>query len=984
MSIDQNRTAVASLPMGFDVDNVSPTDSEVLSNLIIPQPNSSHSLSHSLLDPLPTIPNVVNSNGPVQHPMHVPSSSNLAQAAFMDPQTPLDPAPFSNTALSSGPFITDFNSSFPVSSPVENGTAIKLPTPSHSSLSPPMNTGPSAVIHGTATAFPPGVSSLQSALIPVPTSAAQHSSAGALAAATPVALPVNLSASVASTLNSPPTTEAMTISTDESALSIGRDILHQVVQSASTAADLCRSEGSVFEAGKIVDDLRLKLAYVSDVISGIKDMSVDDGAGANAPIYPNTTDYPTPNPLPAIFEAADSFPINYQFPSSGVPQVIDANLDLNRKRCVSEIASEEIALDKSIPERRVKLKTEPQDDLPVPSIANPYPSASEVSHIHALQSPPLSRPSSPSTFGYSAKPVTTYPPPALPPSTMVIPPSAPQIPPLRSTRSDSVVPTRHTHSMSTGSINVPSPTRATLDTRPLQPVVPGRMTRSGSIGGTFVSPFTFKHSKPLAQQWRSAPAIVTSSAFSSSYLSSDTGEEDGGDDDDDEDSPASGTRSQSPPTNDVPQEYRSEVDRIFFEFLNKTCSNLDATDSKGESIHQTLMAKKMQRLDESPDFRPFKFRIQAFTNAFLEELARQGYPEEKIPMKKIRNYLWRHPYIQRYNEDGRKAKSKGNHIWNIEARKAGDGQWEFRPFYRKLAGSCPPVAYCGLRWAWKPRVWDPQASWPNIPVHYSSPSLPSWLSWKGDELSGIPTPDAQSCDITVIAKFVLDGQESQISHSFHINVAPHTSMDPAWTTRTSLAAAVNLPRNASDSMLNQLAARMSSHPSNNVSDNAPARVVVEVLQNVVARVVEKAEVSRVTHHSVGSLNHLAKQRHAVETSLAAYDLALTGPIAPETRRLAAAAESVVAEAAQNAVAPRAAAAGVTPTALLAIQVASIGEMTDLTQEALAVAVTMQGSASNDVDVIETTSTILAAHKTTPTGSPSYVSLTPSNAVSTYV
>jgi hypothetical protein len=49
---------------------------------------------------------------------------------------------------------------------------------------------------------------------------------------------------------------------------------------------------------------------------------------------------------------------------------------------------------------------------------------------------------------------------------------------------------------------------------------------------------------------------------------------------------------------------------------------VDATDSKGEAIHQTLMAKKMQRLDESPDYRPFKFRIQAFTNAFLEEVGR--------------------------------------------------------------------------------------------------------------------------------------------------------------------------------------------------------------------------------------------------------------------------------------------------------------------------------------------------------------------------
>ena len=55
--------------------------------------------------------------------------------------------------------------------------------------------------------------------------------------------------------------------------------------------------------------------------------------------------------------------------------------------------------------------------------------------------------------------------------------------------------------------------------------------------------------------------------------------------------------------------------------LNRSSHVVDATDSKGEPIHQTLMAKKMQRLDESPDFRPFKFRIQAFTLAFLEEVS---------------------------------------------------------------------------------------------------------------------------------------------------------------------------------------------------------------------------------------------------------------------------------------------------------------------------------------------------------------------------
>ncbi len=196
------------------------------------------------------------------------------------------------------------------------------------------------------------------------------------------------------------------------------------------------------------------------------------------------------------------------------------------------------------------------------------------------------------------------------------------------------------------------------------------------------------------------------------------------------------------------------------------------------------MAKKMQRLDESPDFRPFKFRIQAFTNAFLDEVGLAClvfFPILKlldpactpwIPggentdekggfvilrrlalshFLKVRNYLWKQPHILRFNEDGKKAKSKGNHIWNVEAKKIGDSKWEFRPFYRKLAGNPPSVAYCGLTWKWAPRVWDPQASWQNIPITFSSPYLPSWLSWENNVLSGSPPNDAQSCEITVNA-----------------------------------------------------------------------------------------------------------------------------------------------------------------------------------------------------------------------------------------
>src|SRR5947208_14196713 len=72
-------------------------------------------------------------------------------------------------------------------------------------------------------------------------------------------------------------------------------------------------------------------------------------------------------------------------------------------------------------------------------------------------------------------------------------------------------------------------------------------------------------------------------------------------------------------------------------FFSRT---VEASDAKGEPIHQTLMAKKMQKLDESPDFRPFKFRIQAFTNAFHEEQHRHGFSEEMLPLRKVKNYLW--------------------------------------------------------------------------------------------------------------------------------------------------------------------------------------------------------------------------------------------------------------------------------------------------------------------------------------------------------
>ena len=228
--------------------------------------------------------------------------------------------------------------------------------------------------------------------------------------------------------------------------------------------------------------------------------------------------------------------------------------------------------------------------------------------------------------------------------------------------------------------------------------------------------------------------------------------------------------------NELSPELRKRLDDIFHEFLNSLCSNLEATDDRGEPIHQTLMPKKMARLDESPDFRPFKFRIQAFTNAFQSELVNRGIHEGICSIKKIKQYLWTQPYISRFNEDGKKAKSKGNHIWNIEAKKLPEGGWVFRTFSPKIAGTLSKVAHVNERWTWNLRIWDPQASSSSIKVVYTANTLPSWIHWEDNEkvLTGVPQSTAQSGEVSVTALYVHLGQLHRLEHSFFLKVLPPT------------------------------------------------------------------------------------------------------------------------------------------------------------------------------------------------------------------
>lgn len=332
-------------------------------------------------------------------------------------------------------------------------------------------------------------------------------------------------------------------------------------------------------------------------------------------------------------------------------------------------------------------------------------------------------------------------------------------------------------------------------------------------------------------------------------------------------------------------------------------------------------------------------------------------------MKKIRNYLWRQQYILRFNEDGKKAKSKGNHIWNIEAKKAGDGKWEFRPFHRKLAGTPPGVAYCGLRWTWTPRIWDPQAASQNFMVQYTSPHLPSWLMWKDDQLTGIPTLDAESCQITVVAKFVVENQECQLTHNFNLTVAPTSTIDPSFS-RSRRPSLVGDPprRSTSDSALFQ-APQRAKRPAQVLE--SPDTRVKRVLENVAQRVTEEAESQFVSTSppEQGALQDLVKQKHVLEQTVDAYDKEITGHGHSQTRRLAVAAQNVVVQAAHRVIADRTVATGGIPTQqseTTAMQSVTVGELTDATQDAIATAVKRNGTASTEVDIIVAATSILKA------------------------
>ncbi|KAG8855186.1 hypothetical protein FRC20_000835 [Serendipita sp. 405] len=244
------------------------------------------------------------------------------------------------------------------------------------------------------------------------------------------------------------------------------------------------------------------------------------------------------------------------------------------------------------------------------------------------------------------------------------------------------------------------------------------------------------------------------------------------------------------------------VDDYLLRYLNYLCMNYEAVDRSGRRIHQQYTVRRIERDEELYGWRPLKFRIEAFVNAFIDILIKEGMSYDMTTH--VPHYLSRSNIFSRFNESGNRMKSQGQNIWRVRARYRTTGEfadyhstavldqsaqgysifpimatppyvhydpgrmlsigpllWEFLPYERSIVGQ-PPMAVAGKPWLWNLRLHDHWASrkavhWkliaaPELPLtahapdmgtggHFGSPpGLPSvsWLTVRNSQLIGTP------------------------------------------------------------------------------------------------------------------------------------------------------------------------------------------------------------------------------------------------------
>jgi len=152
-------------------------------------------------------------------------------------------------------------------------------------------------------------------------------------------------------------------------------------------------------------------------------------------------------------------------------------------------------------------------------------------------------------------------------------------------------------------------------------------------------------------------------------------------------------------------------------------------------------------------YQPFRFRIRALSVSFMEEVKRAGlYQDDNKIRKQVREYLTTTKYLKRYNDDNNKLRIKGTLIWMAVAASTVAGRWVFREFNRQFLLAGAEVAYHNVKYAFRPRVWEPDYEDPRVTI--TARALPQWLSFVDGVLSGTPDETCGDCEIKLFASVV--------------------------------------------------------------------------------------------------------------------------------------------------------------------------------------------------------------------------------------
>jgi hypothetical protein len=134
--------------------------------------------------------------------------------------------------------------------------------------------------------------------------------------------------------------------------------------------------------------------------------------------------------------------------------------------------------------------------------------------------------------------------------------------------------------------------------------------------------------------------------------------------------------------------------------------------------------------------------------------------------------------------------------------------------------------------------------------------------------------------------------------------------------------------------------------------------VIRVLQTAAQRVTQAQSQLVLASPPPNDYHNLVKQKYVLDQTVDAYDKALSGHGRNDGNMLAVAAQNVVVEAAHRVYVDRG--GGVMPPIQgeAAIQSVTVGELTEVTQDAIAKAVKRNGTSSTEVDIVVTAAGII--------------------------